>query len=87
MSATESRDATAPLALPALAASHAGVWIAAPDGGVRGVGRGEAMARAGDSPHLLLNAPVTASQPPTGAIASDIPNQRCGHEVKRLAYE
>lgn len=67
MSATESRDA--PLAIPALVASHAGVWIAAPDGSVRGVGRGEAMARAGDSPHLLLNAPVTASRLGIGELS------------------
>lgn len=59
MVATES---AAPIAIPALVASHAGVWIAAPDGRVRGLGRGEAITRAGDSPHLLLNAPVTASR-------------------------
>ena len=63
MSATESDDTPMDhFALPALVASHAGVWIAAPDGSVRGVSRGEAIARAGDSPHLILNAPVTASR-------------------------
>ncbi len=69
MSATESRDAAAPLAIPALVASHAGVWIADAQGQVRGVGRGEAMARAGDSPHLLLNAPVTASRLGLGELS------------------
>jgi ATP-dependent DNA helicase DinG len=66
MSATESGDM---LALPALVASHAGVWIAAPDGRVRGLSRGEAIARAGDSPHLVLNAPVTASRLGLGEIS------------------
>jgi len=50
------------IALPALVATHAGVWIADPDGGVRGLGRGEAIRRAADTPHLLLNAPVVASR-------------------------
>ena len=67
MSATETHAAS--LAIPALVASHAGVWIAAPDSSVRGVGRGEAMARAGDSPHLLLNAPVTASRLGIGELS------------------
>nr|WP_279614680.1 ATP-dependent DNA helicase [Sphingomicrobium astaxanthinifaciens] len=43
--------------LPALHATHAGIWIAAA-GEVRSVGRGEAIARAAESPHLLLNAPM-----------------------------
>ena len=66
MSATETGET---VALPALVASHAGVWIAAPDGSVRGVGRGEAIARAGDTPHLILNAPVTASRLGLGELA------------------
>lgn len=70
MSATESRaGAVPPLAIPALVASHAGQWIAAPDGRVRALGRGEAIARAGDSPHLLLNAPVTASRLGLGELS------------------
>ncbi len=51
--------------IPALTATHAGVWIADDDGGamrVRGIGRGEAIRRAADTPHLLLNAPVVASR-------------------------
>ena len=44
-------------ATPALVATHAGLWIdAAP------VSRGEAIRRAADTPHLLLNAAVTASR-------------------------
>ena len=34
--------------------------------------------------HGRLQAPVTASHPPTGAMASDMPSQRWGHQVKRL---
>ncbi len=48
--------------LPALTATHAGVWIASPDGITTTVGRGEAIRRAADTPHLLLNAPVIASR-------------------------
>jgi ATP-dependent DNA helicase DinG len=47
---------------PALVASHAGVWIADAHGRTSAVSRGEAIRRAADTPHLLLNAPVTASR-------------------------
>ena len=47
---------------PALYATHGGIWIASPDGGVRGLGRGEAIARAAETPTILLNAPVTATR-------------------------
>lgn len=47
---------------PALVASHAGIWLAGPDGRVGQADRREAMARAADTPHLLLNAPVTAAR-------------------------
>ncbi len=50
------------LALPALHASHAGHWLAAPDGQVRAAGRGEAIMAAADTPHLLLNAPLVGSR-------------------------
>ena len=52
----------APLLVPALHASHAGVWMAEPTGEVRRVDRGEAVARAADTPVLLLNAPLTAER-------------------------
>lgn len=56
-----------PLAFPALHASHAGIWIAAADGPdgtlrVRRVGKAEAVARAADTPHILLNAPLVAQR-------------------------
>ncbi|WP_243375666.1 ATP-dependent DNA helicase [Sandarakinorhabdus cyanobacteriorum] len=71
MSATESSDRGSErgMAIPALVASHAGVWIGDASGQVRGLSRGEAIARAGDSPHLLLNAPVTASRLGLGELS------------------
>ncbi|WP_414903419.1 ATP-dependent DNA helicase [Sphingomonas flavalba] len=50
------------LAYPALHASHAGIWIAAPDGETRAVGRGEAIARAADTPMILLGAPLVGQR-------------------------
>ncbi len=52
----------APLLVPALHASHAGVWIADPSGEVRRVDRAEAIGRAGDTPLILLNAPLVAER-------------------------
>ncbi len=46
-----------PLPLPALHATHAGFWIAR-DGEVREAGRGEAIGRLAETPHILLNAPL-----------------------------
>jgi ATP-dependent DNA helicase DinG len=48
----------APLPLPALHATHAGIWIADAGGEPREAARGEAIARAAETPHLLLNAPL-----------------------------
>lgn len=45
------------MSLPALHASHSGIWIA-DAGGVRACGRGEAVSRAAETPHILLNAPL-----------------------------
>ena len=39
-----------PLALPALHASHVGIWIASADGRVQRVGRGEAIAAVAATP-------------------------------------
>ncbi len=50
------------LPYPALHATHGGIWIAAPNGEVRGIGRGEAAARAAETPMIVLNAAVTASR-------------------------
>ena len=47
-----------PLPLPALYATHAGIWIARGDGEVREASRGEAIARAAETPHIILNAPL-----------------------------
>ena len=47
---------------PALHATHGGIWIASPDGSVRGVGRGEAIARAAETPMILLNAPLVSQR-------------------------
>jgi ATP-dependent DNA helicase DinG len=50
------------LAYPALHASHSGIWLAAPDGETRRLGRGEAIRIAADTPVILLNAPLTAQR-------------------------
>jgi ATP-dependent DNA helicase DinG len=52
----------APLPLPALHATHAGTWIALPGGALREVGRGEAIARLAETPHILLNAPLVGQR-------------------------
>ncbi|MBL0021941.1 MAG: hypothetical protein IPP23_06395 [Sphingomonadales bacterium] len=51
-----------PLTFPALHASHAGIWIASPDGETRRVGKAEAVARAAETPHIMLNAPLVAQR-------------------------
>ena len=48
----------APLPLPACHATHAGIWIADAGGEPREAARGEAIARAAETPHILLNAPL-----------------------------
>ncbi len=48
--------------IPALVATHAGVWITDSNGDTSAVSRNEAIRRAADTPHLLINAPVTASR-------------------------
>ncbi len=50
-----------PLTISALHASHGGIWIA-DERGVRGVGRGEAISRAAESPMIMLNAPLVAQR-------------------------
>jgi ATP-dependent DNA helicase DinG len=51
-----------PLPHPALHASHAGCWLASPDGEVRPLGRGEAIRIAADTPVILLNAPLVGQR-------------------------
>ena len=48
--------------LPALYASHAGLWLCEPDGEARAVSRGEAVSAASETPVLLLNAPLTGQR-------------------------
>jgi ATP-dependent DNA helicase DinG len=43
---------------PALHATHGGIWIATQEGEVRGLGRGEAISRAAETPLIMLNAPL-----------------------------
>ena len=47
-----------PIPIPALHATHAGIWLASADGEVREASRGEAIARAAETPHIILNAPL-----------------------------
>ncbi|MEO6579873.1 MAG: ATP-dependent DNA helicase [Sphingomicrobium sp.] len=49
------------LPLPAVHATHAGIWIAA-DGGVREVSRSEAIRRLAETPHVILNAPLVGQR-------------------------
>ncbi|MDE2561863.1 MAG: ATP-dependent DNA helicase [Sphingomonadales bacterium] len=50
------------LPLPALHASHGGCWLRGGEGSTRGVGKGEAITAAADTPLLMLNAPLVASR-------------------------
>ena len=50
------------LPLPAIHASHVGIWIADAAGGARRVGRGEAIAAVAETPHLLLGAALTGDR-------------------------
>ncbi|WP_341631143.1 ATP-dependent DNA helicase [Sphingomonas agri] len=52
----------APLPLPALHATHAGIWLASAEGEVREASRGEAIARAAETPHIILNAPLVGQR-------------------------
>ncbi|HWT13338.1 MAG TPA: ATP-dependent DNA helicase, partial [Allosphingosinicella sp.] len=52
----------ADLPYPALHATHAGIWIAHADGRVEAVGRGAAIARAADTPMIMLNAPLIGNR-------------------------
>ena len=51
-----------PLPLPALHATHAGIWLANGDGEIREASRGEAIARAAETPHIILNAPLVGQR-------------------------
>src|ERR1051325_8978494 len=49
-------------AIPALHATHAGIWLANGDGEIREASRGEAIARAAETPHIILNAPLVGQR-------------------------
>lgn len=49
------------LPYPALHASHAGIWIAGPDG-TRAIGRGEAIRIVADTPVIVMNAPLVGQR-------------------------
>ena len=51
-----------PLSLPAIHASHVGIWLSDAAGRVQRVGRGEAIAAVAATPHLLLGAPLTGDR-------------------------
>ena len=51
-----------PLTLPALHASHGGVWLRDSRGSTQGVAKGEAIVAAADTPLLMLNAPLVANR-------------------------
>jgi ATP-dependent DNA helicase DinG len=50
------------LRLPALHATHAGIWLASGEGEVREASRGEAISRAAETPHIILNAPLVGQR-------------------------
>src|SRR5829696_8333649 len=48
--------------LPSLHATHAGIWIAGRGEDGREASRGEAIARAAETPHIILNAPLVGQR-------------------------
>ena len=56
-------SAAAPLPpLPALYATHGGIWLAAAEGTVEAIGRGRALAQLSATPTIILNAPLVAAR-------------------------
>ncbi len=53
---------TFPLLLPSLHASHSGCWLRDANGQTRGIGKGDAIMAAADTPLLMLGAPLVASR-------------------------
>jgi ATP-dependent DNA helicase DinG len=51
-----------PIQLPALHATHAGIWLAGGGSEPREASRGEAIARAAETPHIILNAPLVGQR-------------------------
>ena len=48
--------------IPALHASHGGIWLRDGEGRTRALSKGEAVSRAAETPLLLLNAPLTGQR-------------------------
>ena len=48
--------------LPALHATHAGIWLVERGGDQREIPRGEAISRLAETPHILLNAPLVGQR-------------------------
>jgi len=60
----------APLPLPVLHATHAGIWLLGGDeSGAREASRGEAIGRLAETPHILLNAPVAGQRLGYGEVS------------------
>ena len=60
----------APLPLPVLHATHAGIWlIEAGESQAREAARGEAIGRLAETPHILLNAPVAGQRLGYGEVS------------------
>ena len=51
-----------PLPYPALHATHGGIWMAHADGGVEALSRGQAIARAAETPLIMLNGPLIGTR-------------------------
>ena len=54
----------------ALTATHAGVWVAAPDAASQAISRADAIRRVADTPHIIVNAPMVASRLGLGELAA-----------------
>ena len=52
----------AALPLPALHASHGGSWLRGGSGNTQTLSKGDAIVAAGDTPLLMLNAPLVATR-------------------------
>ena len=53
----------------ALTATHAGVWVAAPDHASEAISRSDAIRRVADTLHIVINAPMVASRLGLGELA------------------
>ncbi|MEO7276745.1 MAG: ATP-dependent DNA helicase, partial [Sphingomicrobium sp.] len=52
----------APLPIPALHATHSGIWLVGTDGVLREASRGQAIGRAAETPHIILNGPLVGQR-------------------------